>query len=432
MENIFNSPFFVKLQNFGQKLGSNKFLSALQAAMMSTMGVIMVGAISTIIASLGSQFGWFEVGSDIYNIIYAPYKFTMDMLSAWVVLLFAYNYAKKLDLESPILKAINAIIVFFLVAAPLSTNEAGTYFIDITYLSAQGMFVGFLIVFVVIQIEKFVVDRDIRIKMPDVVPQFLTDSLSSIIPLTIDVLIFSILGVVVSALTNGVHTVPSGFMALLSAPLAALTSVPGILILITFAAVLWIFGIHGTMIIVPVVMPLMFQAAQVNAAAYQAGEPLTFFPVAIFSAVSFVGGTGNTLPLVLMGLRSKSEQIRAVSKVALVPGWFNINEPVTFGMPIMYNPILAIPFVLNVPIMGILLYFGYMSGFLTMTVVPIFSLLPMGVAEFLTTLNWRNALWTYLMIIPVGLIYYPFFKAYEKQLVAKEQEAAQLEADAVV
>jgi len=128
------------------------------------------------------------------------------------------------------------------------------------------------------------------------------------------------------------------------------------------------------------------------------------------------------LPLCFFGLKAKSEQIRAVAKVGIVPGWFGINEPVTFGMPIMYNPILCIPYILNVMVVMLLTLIGYKIGFLRPAHVFIGSLMPMGFAQFLGTFRWQNALWDYLMIIPAGLVWYPFFKVYDKQLA--EQEAA--------
>lgn len=132
-------------------------------------------------------------------------------------------------------------------------------------------------------------------------------------------------------------------MALLRAPLGAVSSVPGIVMLCMLALVLWCFGIHGTLIIIPIISPLGIQAATTNAALHANGQPMQFFPVLLYTSMALVGGTGNTWALVLMGLRSKSKQISAVSKISLIPGWFGINEPVTFGMPIMFNPILCNP-----------------------------------------------------------------------------------------
>ena len=425
MDGIFNSPIMVKIQNFGQKLGTNTFLSSLQAAMMSCMAPIMVGAIFSIICAVGPMFGLFENGDAVYNILYAPYHFTMDLLSLWIVVMMGYNYAKSMQLKSPVMSAIQAAICFVMIACNWSTTEAGVSVIDTTYLGASGMFVGFAVVFVVLKIEKFCVDHNVRIKMPDVCPPALVNGFSAIIPLAVAVIILYGLQVLVSTMTGGAAGICSGFIGLLAAPLNVLVSVPGMFVLIPFALLLWCFGIHGTMVIYAVLMPMMMQALQTNAAAYATGgyAALQFFPVTLFGCVGICGGSGNTLPLVLFGLKAKSEQIRAVSKIALVPGWFGINEPVTFGMPVMYNPILCIPYILNVILIMLITLFAYKIGFLVPAFVPIMSLMPMGFASFLGTLRWQNAIWDYLMLIPAGIVWYPFFKVYDKQLYEKEQAA---------
>lgn len=424
MESLFNSPIMIKLQEFGQALGRNKFLSALQAAMMSLMGVIMVGAVFQIICAVGStMFNLFAADSQVYAILYTPYNFTMNMLALWIVALLAFNYARNLEMKTPVISAVESLVAFLLLVAPLSTNEAGATVMDTTYLGATGMFIGFLVVFVVVNIDKICHDKKIYIRMPDIVPQFLQDGFAGIVPLLFNVVIFLAVGTGVTIATNGTYTAASGFMALLTTPLNALTSVPGMFVLCTFGALLWCFGIHGTMILVPIIMPLAIQAAVANGAAMAAGEPLVFYPVALFAAMAIAGGTGNTMPLVLFSLRAKSEQLRAVAKVGLIPGWFNINEPVTFGMPIMYNPVLCIPYVLNIPIVMLFWYFGYMSGLIIPGWISMSALLPMGFASYLTTLNPMNAVWDYLSLIPAGIVWYPFFKAYDKQLYAKEQEA---------
>lgn len=425
MEKIFESKFMIKLQEFGQALGRNKFLAALQASMMSLMGIIMVGAISQIICSVSDEkmFNLFSSTSKIYSIIYLPYQFTMNTLSLWVVAFFAYNYAKNLKMKSPIMNAIDALVCFLLVAGAIITSKTGTTSIDMTYLGAQGMFIGFLVVFISVHIEKFCADKDIRIKMPDVVPPFLQDGFSAILPLLFSAIFFLVISSVVSSATGGAYNVCSGFMKVLGYPLGALTSVPGMFILGILAALLWCFGIHGSMVVGTILIPLMIQAAVTNGQLHAAGKPLVFYPVILWSAICICGGTGNTLPLALFGLRSKSKQISAVSKISAVPGWFGINEPMTFGMPIMYNPILCIPYILNIPIVMLITLIGYKVGFLQPAWITIMALLPMGFGSYLGTLRWQNAIWDYLMIIPSAIVWYPFFKIYEKQLVAKEAAA---------
>ena len=425
MDGIFNSPIMVKLQNFGQKLGQNSFLSSLQGAMMACMAPIMVGAIFSIICAAGPMLGLFQNGDTIYNILYMPYHFTMDLLSLWIVLIMGYNYAKALKLKSPVMSGVQAAVCFVMIACSWQTTETGASVITTTYLGSSGMFVGFAVVFIVTKIEKFCVDHNVRIKMPDVCPPSLVNGFSAILPLAFSVIILYGLQVIISTLTGGAMGICSGFLALLSAPLNVLVSVPGMFILMPFALLLWCFGIHGTMVIYSVLMPMMIQAATTNAANFAAGgySALVFYPVTLFGCVGLCGGSGNTLPLVLFGFKAKSEQIRAVSKIAAVPGWFGINEPVTFGMPIMYNPILCIPYILNVVVIMIITLIAYKVGFLVPGFVPINALLPMGFANFFATLRWQNAIWDYLMMIPAGIVWYPFFKVYDNQLYKKEQEA---------
>lgn len=429
MSGLENNKILKSLEKFGQSLGQNKFLSSLQAGMMSLMGVIMVGAICQIITAVfgPSLLNLFAADSAIARYLDLPYQFTTNFLSVWVVITVSYNYAKSLGIKSPVISTINSLVIFFLISAPIVKVNENVSAIDNTYLGGTGMFVGFLVVFVVVNIERLCYKYDIRIKMSDIVPQFLQDGFSSILPLLINVVVFLLVNHGVLALSNGQFNIPSGFLALIGAPLQAINSFPGMLLLTTFAAVLWCFGIHGTVIISSILMPAIIQAVTKNGELVAAGQAPVFAPVMLFGTVAMVGGTGNTLPIALLGWNSKSEQIKALSRISLVPGWFGINEPLAFGMPIMYNPILCIPYVLTVPVIMTLTYIAYNLGILMPGWILILSLLPMGFGGYLGTLNIKNGIWDYLMIIPATIIYYPFFKIYEKQLIKKEQEAKELE-----
>ena len=415
MENLFNNPILVKMQEFGQKLGSNKFISALQYGMMSTMSILMVGAFCQIIASVGDMLGFIPAGGALYNAIMTPYNYTMGLIGVWVTGFIAYSYARNLKMKNPLVHAIDAIIVFVMTCGPLVDGK-----IDTTFLGATGMFLGFVIAGVVVRIEKLCIDKNIRIPMPEVCPPSLVNAFAAIVPLAINVFIFQGLNAVLGIV--GLN-LPYLLLTILMIPIRGLTSLPGMFIICFFALLLWCFGIHGTMIVYPIIAASMVEAAQFNAMAHAAGDPLQWFPVSLFGAVALLGGTGNTWPLVLMGLRAKSEQIRAVSKASLVPGWFGINEPVAFGMPIMYNPILCIPYVLNPIVIMILYIIGYETGIIIPAWISITALMPMGFGAYFGTLNIMNAVWVYLMLIPSGLIWFPFFKIYDNQLAKQEAEA---------
>jgi PTS system cellobiose-specific IIC component len=440
MEGLFNSPVLIKLQEFGQKLGQNKFLSALQAAMMGSMSVIMCGSVFQIICAVINLFG-VDSSSTLYTILYMPYNFTMGLVAIWITGMIAFNYAKNVGCKSPLLTMIEALACFMLVAGFDLSQGSSIAAIDVTYLGSQGMFLGFVIAFCVVRMDYFCQVKNIRIKMPDVCPPSLVNSMAAIIPSVFNVTIWLVISAIIEEATGGAYNLASGFMAVLSAPLAVLTSTAGMFVLLLFACLMWCFGIHGTMLILSVMMAPMIMVATENAAAYEAviaaggtvaeaQAALTFYPVALFAALACCGGTGNTLPLCIFGLKAKSEQIRAVSKVGIVPGWFGINEPVTFGMPIMYNPILCIPYILNVMLVAVITLIGYKIGFLRPAHVFIGSLMPMGFGQFLGTFRWQNAIWDYLMLIPAGLVWYPFFKVYDNQLAAQEAEAKKAEEQA--
>lgn len=422
MENLFNNPVLIKLQEWGQKLGTNKFISALQYGMMSTMSILMVGSVCQILATVLSLVGLIENGGAVYNAIYTPYNYTMGLIGIWVTAFVAFAYAKNLKLKNPLVHAIDAAVVFVMVCGPISDGK-----IDTTFLGATGMFLGFVIAGVVVRIEKFCLDKNIRIPMPDVCPPSLVNAFAAIVPLLINVVIFQGLNAILSIV--GLN-LPYLLLTILMIPISGLTSLPGMFIICAFALILWCFGIHGTMIVYPILAASMVEAAQFNAAAMAAGEPLQWFPVSLFGAIALLGGTGNTWPLALMGLKAKSKQIRAVAKAGVVPGWFGINEPIAFGMPIMYNPILCIPYVLNSIVIMLLYWFAYETGIIMPAWISITTLMPMGFGAYFGTLNIMNAVWVYLMLIPSGLIWYPFFKIYDNQLAAKEAEAEAAEAAA--
>ena len=191
MENLFNNPILIKLQEAGQKIGSNKYISALQAGMMSTMSILMVGALCQIIASVGSMLGLFAADSTTYANIYAPYNYTMGLIGVWVTVFIAYNYAKNLKMKSPLTQAIDAGIIFVRACGPIVDGK-----IDTTFLGATGMFLGFVISFVVVKIEKFCADKNVRIPMPEVCPPSLVNAFAAILPLAINVLIFQGLNII--------------------------------------------------------------------------------------------------------------------------------------------------------------------------------------------------------------------------------------------
>lgn len=425
MDRLMESNFMKALQRGGEKLASNKGISALMTSMMGMMAVLLVGATCQILAALPTLFGWTTTQSAYYQAMMVPYNMTVGLLSIPLSFSLGYNFARNLGLK-PLVNGISSVMLFLIVAAPLKTvtlASGGTFTgLDSANLGSNGIFTAILVSFLSVGVVYFFDRKRIVIKMPDAVPEGLGNSLNALLPFLANVAIWYGISIVVS--TQAGTTLPLLITRVLSKPIAYLNSVPGMLVCLFIATTLWFFGIHGGIVVRAVLMPITLQCIVANGDAVAAGQAPVFYPVFLFEALGMGGGGGNTLSLILMSLRSKSEQLRAVAKAALVPGLCRINEPATFGFPIMYNPLLGIPYILNPMLTAIVLWIGYSVGFFKPPyIVMTTGLVPIGVQEFMQTLAWQNLLMPVVAIVISGLCYYPFFKAYEKQLVEKEAAA---------
>lgn len=425
LEKIAESKFMKTLESISMKLSGSPAFSALSNGMGGSMGIIMIGAIVQIVCVLGTTFFGLDSTGTLYNVLYTPYRLTMGCLALFLAFNLANAYAKNLKMNG-ISSGICSIVCFLLVACPLhvvTVGESQMTVINLDNMGSSSMFVAMVIGFLSVRITKFAVDHNWVIRMPDVVPEGILNSFNSIIPTGLNILIWYGLATAISQFSGGTMTLASIITTALAVPVGYLTSVPGMFVVIIIQQFLWFFGIHGTGVVFNALMVPYVTAYMTNAELAAAGEPLVFAPVFLLTAASIMGGTGNTLALVVLGLRSKSEQIRTISRASFPTGLFNINEPVIFGFPIMYNPILFIPYLLNPLIVAVLMLIGYSTGLLACPQVLIMTTLPILMGPFMSTLDWRNVVFAALTFPITMVIWYPFYKMYEKDCIEKEAEA---------
>lgn len=419
MDKLLNSSFLKKLSEVGQKMSAQRHLSAISGGLMTCVSFMLLGSIFQIIAQIP-----FAFIQDNKQYIMAPYNMTMGIIAILTAVAVAYRLAGSYKMK-PLINGLTSGVIFMLTVSPAQTLELadGAVFtgLDATYLGAQGIFVAMLVAIITVEITRFCQQKNIVIKLPDAVPSAMGDSFTAIIPVLFSVVLFQGANLILNK-TLGLD-VPTGLMKLLALPLSAIESIPGMLLAILFALILWLLGIHGTAVVVPFYMPIAIQAAATNAALLEAGEPLVFSAAFLFGSIACCGGTGNTLGLCILGWNSKSKQIKSISRASLIPGLFGINEPVMYGMPMVLNPVLAIPYLLCTVTIFLLMWAAYATGFMAIPYIAVNAVLPMGVGEFMKSLSWTNAIFPYLMIIISLLFYAPFFKIYEKQCVEKERAA---------
>lgn len=423
---IAESKFMKKLEEISMKMSGSKIFSTISGGMGGTMGLIMIGAIIQIILAISSNFFGLSTESIAYVKMNTIYQSTMGIMAIFMAFNMAYGFAKKNDIN-PVQAGFTSIICFILVAAPIHTivdaEGVAHSVIGTSNLSSGGIFTALIIGLCSVSISKFAVDHHWVIKMPDVVPEGILNSFNSIIPSAINIIIWYGLSIIVDVLSGGALSLPSIIIKVLSIPVGVLMSTPGMFVIIMLVQMFWFFGIHGSSVVWSVLFVPMMAAYMANAELAQAGQPLQYNPAFIFlMSTGILGGAGNTLPLLIMGIKSKSKTIKTISKAALPTALFNINEPVIFGMPIMYNAMFLIPFMLCPMIVALFLLLGWALGLLAYPQVLVLTTLPIIVSEFVSTLDWRNAVFVVLMFPVCWAVWYPFFKVYEKQCIANEAE----------
>lgn len=169
----------------------------------------------------------------------------------------------------------------------------------------------------------------------------------------------------------------------------------------------------------------MYANLATNSAAYAAGTAATALPTvwteSLWWNFMVTGGSGATLVVAFLLLKSKSKQMKTVGKLAVIPALFNINEPIIFGLPIVLNPLFLIPFICAQTINGVAAYLCMDFGLVNRTFVYPGWNIPTPIAQFLATMDWRAVVLALVLLVVDGLIYYPFLKVWERQKLEEEQ-----------
>lgn len=403
-------------------VSNNKILLAIRDGLVLAMPVMIIGSIAIIIGDFpvqafqnfmasvfGESWNWWN-----WDVIYPS---TMGLVAIFTTFGIAYSLAKSSDVE-PLPAGMIAITAFFLL---LIQQEGGGFSAD--DLGAQSLFTGMLTSISSTEIYVFVIRRNMIIKMPDSVPIAISRSFTALIPAGIVVVLFVIIRALFALTPYG--SINEFILNVLQIPLLGVgTSLIGTVITAGFFnTFFWIFGIHGTLIVQSVMQPIWDAAKYVNLAAYQSGAVLPYIVTTEYlDHFVFLSGSGITLPLcIMMMFKAKSKQLRELGKLAIIPSIFNVNEPIIYGLPIVMNPIMAIPFFIT-PMVSILLSYTAMAlnivGRPTGVAVPFTTPAPFG--GFLITGDIKVSVLQIIIFILAGLIYWPFFRIWDRKCVKEE------------
>lgn len=420
------------------KIANNRHIGAIRDGVILTMPLIIVGSLFLVLGFIpipGYDTFMAKVFGDAWltKLLY-PVNVTFGLVGMITSLGVAYRLSEKYKLD-PLAGSVLSLVSFMLVTPfKISTANGDVAGIPTALMGSVGMFVAILVAIFSTEIYRIVIQRGITIKMPDSVPPAVAKSFTALIPFLATISTFWILRIVVENTSiQSVHNIVS---VLLGKPLGLLGgSLIGALISVIILHLLWVVGVHGASIVFAVMSPVWLQLMDQNRVAFQAGKELpNVITQQFFDIFIYVGGAGGTLAfVVLMVTIAKSRQLKEVGKLSLVPGLFNINEPVIFGVPILMNPIIMIPFITAPFVNTIVTYFAMSSGLVAKPAgiaVPWTS--PIFVGGFLASGGAISAVILQIVNFAISLaIYYPFFKLYDKQKVQEEGEEIKAETQTV-
>lgn len=421
-----SNPFFDFIENkiapVAGAFASQRHISAIRDGFIGGMPFMIVGSFLLVFAfppfspDTSFAFGkwWIGMSKEYFDQIMTPFNMTMGIMSCYISVGIAYNLAKHYKLDA-LPTGLLSLMTFLLIAAPMEGGK-----LSASFMGGTGIFTTIIVSIYVTELTRFLKERNIGIKLPEQVPAKIRQSFDLLIPAL--VVIFTIYPLNLFLQGQLDMILPAAIMSLFAPLISASDSLPAILLAAFLAHALWFAGIHGAAIVGGIMAPFWLVNLGLNQDALAAGTelPATFIEP-FWSFFITLGGSGATFALVLLYLRSKSVHLRSIGKLCAVPTLFNINEPVIFGSPIVMNPILFIPFVGTPMINATIAYIAVQTDLIgkTISLVPWTAPAPIGAAW---GAGWEmsNGLLVVGLILLDLVIYYPFFKIYEKQLLAEE------------
>ncbi|EEL68121.1 PTS cellobiose transporter subunit IIC [Bacillus mycoides] len=409
------------------RIGSQRHLVAIRDGFIAVMPLILVGSFAVLINNLPvdafqklmkGAFGdvWKDIGGGMWTGSFA-------ILALIAAVGISYNLAKSYGVD-----ALSAAIITFgalIIISPTTPKEGG---IDLAWTGSQGLFVSIIVALLVTEVFRFFVQRDITIKMPDGVPPAVMKSFAALVPAFVILIATASIQLAVKLAGTSIHKIVFETIQL---PLQGLAgTLPSAIIVALLIHVLWFFGLHGPNIIGGIIDPIYLPALEKNIKLFNDGmsayDVPHIFTKPFFDVYVYIGGSGATLAfLVAVMLVAKSAQLRGVGRVSIGPGFFNINEPVIFGTPIVLNPALIIPFVLTPVVLVITSYTAISLGWVPKTVALVPWTMPPIFSGYLVAGGSIAGAALQLVNFAIAVvIYYPFVLMCDRTYVQASKDAA--------
>ncbi len=413
------------------KIASNKPLTAIRNAMMSMSPFFIIGSFFLLFAYLPIR-GYDEFLNSIFgenvlqNLLKTASTATISIMGLVILLSLAYHYAKIKETDE--IYAVMISLMVFMILTPVVDGK-----LDLEWLGAKGMFIAIFIAFISTNAYIKIKSLNIEPKMPDTVPPAVSKSFAALFPIAIIAIVAVIVrGLFAMTRFGDIHNF---VFTVVQAPLLALgTNVISLIVAEVIGQVLWFFGLHGNDIVGSVMRPIWQVMSAENLEAFSAGLPqANIINEQMRNVFMLIGGSGSTLPLVLsLIFVTKSKHTKTLGALSLPAAIFNINEPLIFGLPIVLNPTLFIPWIITTPILGLITYYSMKFGLVAITngiMIPWTT--PVLISGYLVS-GISGVILQLVLCVVAFLIYYPFIKSIDNQMLKEETDNKMLKEEAII
>lgn len=418
-----------KITSKMSKLAGNRYFVAIRDGMAVIIPVAIVGSFFTIISQFPVD-SWKKFITPYLPALQVPVTFSIGMMALYSCYAMASALAGHYNLDRNSSATVATMAFFILAISPgtltaqaakLSGMLAGTV-LPSTNFGAKGLFTAMLVSMISVEIIRWFKEKNLVIKMPDGVPPAVSNSFVSLVPASVIIVLAWVIKEVLHFDLN------AGLLAVLS-PLSNFGKDNFISSIIPpfFNSLFWLFGIHGAITSTPI-YPYWYKNLDANMAAIAHGVTAAnaprFMTEQFFQWFVYIGGSGTILGLcILLAFVSKSSFGKTLGKAVIIPSIFNINEPIIFGLPIVLNPYFAIPFIVTPMVTGAITYFAMALHLVSRTIALVPWTLPGPIGAYMATgFDWRAAILSIINIIISIVIYYPFFKVWDKKQLEKEEK----------
>lgn len=406
------------------KVSTQRHINAIKDGFVATMPFLIVGSLLLVLAfpPPGDNFflnGWASltemIGRD--NIL-IPFNISMGIFSLYAAFSIGFSLAEAYKLRA-LNTGLLSLFTFLVAVAPVQSVEGVGGVLPIGFMGGTGAFTAIMAGLFVPELQRFLRDKNISIKMPEAVPEKIAASFDLLIP----VVIISVLVPSLNHILAGSDlTIPSAVMELFMPLVSASDSFLACLLAVTMIQLLWFAGIHGSAVVVTgILAPILLVNLGINQEALTAGTEIPkIFVNPLLDFFVFVGGAGGTWGLVVLMMRSKATHLNVIGKMSIIPGTFNINEPVIFGTPIVMNPNYFIPWMLSPMINTCIVWVAFKTEFVSKIVALPPWTMPAPIGAVIATNSGTAAILVGVCVLVSMVVFYPFFKIHEKQLLIEE------------